>query len=648
MTTVEPAGDVGHPVSGPAATRPAGPGRPVLLRVIAHPATAALLTWLLLSPVAALVPVWTGADPFRQQDADMPLALGGVLLAAGVLLSWRLRSATAAGIAAGLFAAFTVLLMRTALHGTPFGFEGLVSDTGRLSAMATRYTTTWASSDGVVAGVPSEYPPLFPYLIGKTAALLDLPAWRLIAPAEIITMSGAVVASFALWQRLVSAPAALAISVLVIAARPAPNKSYEVLALAVMVPWLLMTVGRPERGRLGWLPAGLIGALLFQVFFGYLLYAAPGVLVLAWAVWRGAPDRRAYLLHLAKAAAVVVVLALWFLVPYAAGMLRGGKQVADMWDAPQSSENPFPFLAPTVLGAIQLGGLGLLLWYRRTAWWAAPLLTLLLGTYAYRLLNMLRWVFGGHTGLYYYTTPLISACLLAAAVLGTLQALPWLAARLPRPAPPATGAGVLAVITALAGFGCWSAWMPANRWVPKDDNRALPARETANRITGLAHVQQMPGMGDDRPRYAKEAEKLGFHSRMVPAYRIQDAVDRLRGPGYRPVTVSFDEQPYAVLPWRGYIAAMRTASAATGRFDERLAELRRIARFTDPEAFAEESARTRFGGIDMFVLKHDGTDVVFRPLQVRTPVRFSPGQFDSAHWMVIDGLRHGAFVAIRR
>src|SRR3954471_598488 len=123
MTTVEPAGDVGHPVSGPAATRPAGPGRPLLPRIIAHPAMAALLTWLLLSPVAALVPVWTGADPFRQQDADMPLALGGCRRAGGMLLWWRRRSATAAGIAAGLFAAFTVLLMRTALHGTPFGFE---------------------------------------------------------------------------------------------------------------------------------------------------------------------------------------------------------------------------------------------------------------------------------------------------------------------------------------------------------------------------------------------------------------------------------------------------------------------------------------------------------------------------------------------
>jgi hypothetical protein len=40
-------------------------------------------------------------------------------------------------------------------------------------ADATRYTVTSAGSDGVVAGVPSEYPPLYPWLIGKAAVLPD-------------------------------------------------------------------------------------------------------------------------------------------------------------------------------------------------------------------------------------------------------------------------------------------------------------------------------------------------------------------------------------------------------------------------------------------------------------------------------------------
>ncbi|WP_165494931.1 arabinofuranosyltransferase [Actinomadura roseirufa] len=647
MTTVGPAGDVGHVPHRPDA--PAHARRGPLARALAHPALVAAVAWLVAAPLAAAVPVWTGADPFRQQDADLPLALGGIVLAAVAAVALRRREPWVTGLAAGLFAAFTVLLMRTALHGTPFAFEGAWSDTGRISAMATRYTTTWSSSDGIVAGVPSEYPPLFPYLVGKAAVLLDEPAWRLLAPAEIIVTSGAVVAGFALWHRLVAAPVALAAIVLVFAVFPAPSKSYEVLALAVVLPWLLSTVGRPERGALGWLPAGLIGAVTFQIYFGFLLYAAPGILVLAWTVRRDAADRTAYVLHLAKTAAVVLVLSSWFLVPYAVAMAGGGKQVADMWDAPQSSESPFPFLQPTPLGVVQLAGLAAMVWYRRSAWWASPLLTLLLGVYAYRVVNMARWGFTGHTGLYYYTTPLISALLVVAAVLGAAEAAPRVAERAARPVPPGTGVAVVAALTAMAGFVCWSSWMPASRWIPKDDNVAVPDPASGgwlNRQTVQAHAQRLPGGG--RPRYAAEAAEAGVHSEMIPVERIRAAAERIRGAGAAPATVSFDEQLFALLPWRGYISAMRTASAATARFDDRLAELRRVASYGDPARFAEESARTRFGAIDVFVLRREGTGLTFRPLQVKEPVRFSRAQFDPAAWKILDGLRHGGFVAIRR
>jgi hypothetical protein len=54
--------------------------------------------------------------------------------------------AAVTGTAAGLFASWTVLLLRTAWHGTPFPAEGVYGDTGRLAAMATRYTVTSASA----------------------------------------------------------------------------------------------------------------------------------------------------------------------------------------------------------------------------------------------------------------------------------------------------------------------------------------------------------------------------------------------------------------------------------------------------------------------------------------------------------------------
>ena len=60
--------------------------------------------------------------------------------------------------------------------------------------MANTYSHTWYSADGIVRSVPSNYPPLFPWLVGRTSALIHVPAWKLLGPAEAITVSFAVVA----------------------------------------------------------------------------------------------------------------------------------------------------------------------------------------------------------------------------------------------------------------------------------------------------------------------------------------------------------------------------------------------------------------------------------------------------------------------
>ena len=96
--------------------------------------------------------------------------------------------------------------------------------------MANRYASAWRSSDGIVPSVPSHYPPLFPWLVGRTAALVHVPAWRPLGPAEAITLSFAVVAGFALWRLLVPSPLALALTLPVLLSFALPEKASEVLA----------------------------------------------------------------------------------------------------------------------------------------------------------------------------------------------------------------------------------------------------------------------------------------------------------------------------------------------------------------------------------------------------------------------------------
>ena len=55
-------------------------------------------------------------------------------------------------------------------------------------------------------------------------------------------------------------------------------KAYEVLALIVFIPWAVATFGDPPRGRLHWLPAGLIGGLSIVLNWAFIIYGALGIL----------------------------------------------------------------------------------------------------------------------------------------------------------------------------------------------------------------------------------------------------------------------------------------------------------------------------------------------------------------------------------
>src|SRR5205823_14669010 len=96
---------------------------------------------------------------------------------------------------------------------------------------------------------------------GRASARVQVPAWRLLGRAEAITLSFAVVAGYLLWRRLLPGPQALAVTLPVLLCFSLPEKAFEILALAILVPWAIATFGDPPRGRLHWLPAGLIGGL---------------------------------------------------------------------------------------------------------------------------------------------------------------------------------------------------------------------------------------------------------------------------------------------------------------------------------------------------------------------------------------------------
>lgn len=578
---------------------------------VATPARVATAVWLVTAPVAFLLPELADLNPFNARAAGLAFGSGlaAVALGTAVVLRWPWRGWP--GVAAGLLASWTILVYRTALAGTPFGYQGVEHDAGRISAMATRYSTTWVPADAWIPGQPSEYPPLFFLVTGRVAALIGEPAWRVLPYVAAVVLSATVVLAFTLWRRLLPGWVALAIVAVAVLAYLDPRKPYETLTLAVVVPWALAVFG--TRGRLHWLPAGILGALIVTTYQAWLVFGFLGIVAIAVLAWRAAPDRRAYLRHVGLVALTTVVLSAWYVVPYEWAVLtRPSQVVADRYLFTSLHRGFFPFLEATPLGVLQLVGLAGLVWFRRAVWWATPLLALAVGALLYRVLAVVRFVASGHTSFMQYSSALVVATLTAAGILVAVHVVSRVVV------PAGVAAGALALLLG------WTAYTVGIAWLPTVDAPSSYAVQ--------AHLEPLP---DGRyPRYAPAENRL-------PWFPV-DPVVRAVGPDRGRVSLSYDERLYAFVPWPGYIGTSRTASGTLSRWDERAAEIAGLAATTDPAEFARASAQTRFGPIDIFVLHVEGGSWLWRT------VAFSPDQFDPAQWTVVDDLPADTVVAVRR
>lgn len=606
------------------------PGTARFWRMAGSPAVVAVAVWLIATPVAFVIPRLTDVDPFSEHGVFVPLGVGGLLLAAMTAVAWwRGAGEWVIASAAGLFAAWVALAFRVALYGSPFGTTGLQGDRVRVAASAMKNTVAFWPSDPFVVEQPAEYPPLFPWLVAKGSQLTGVATWRLLATAEILLLSFAVLVAFLLWRRLVPAPVALVLSASGLLIYGDPRKAFAVITLFVLVPWLISAFTEPARGRLHWLPAGLIGGLIMLTYNGWFPFGALGILAILVSTWRRSADRAGYLRHVLLVAAVTLVVASPYLVPWGWAVLtEPGQAVSDEWVTSGLTTNAFPFLKPTLLGALELIGLVGLVWYRQRTPWAAPMLYLVLGSYAFWLVMGIRFVFSTHTGLFFYVPLLTGAALLAAGVLTLVAAIPALLRRFALNPPYRAGAAVTAAALLWVGFTYWQDWRPT-----LEDGVA----STDNLYSAWAHLEPLPDCG--YPRFAPQNGRFACY----PVNRIKAEVERVRGAGARPHTLATDERLFAYLPWPGYVGTGRTAANTLVRWDDRVAELNRLAAITDPGEFARATSNTEFGPIDVFVLSQQedqswAWDVT----------KFHPEQFDPTVWTAVQSLPNNVVVVIRQ
>ena len=609
-----------------------------------NPSLAAVVTWVVCLPVAFAAAAVGLADPFRLRVALVPVVVLVVGVAVVGIVSRRLPADLASGIGAGLAGGWVAYTLRVALHGTPFGFGGLGSDAGRMAAMANRYASTWHSSDGIVPSVPSNYPPLFPWLVGRTSALVHVPAWRLLGPAEAIALSFAVVAGYLLWRYLAPGPVALALSLPVLLCFSLPEKAYEIVALTIFIPWAVATFGDPPRGRLHWLPAGLIGGLSILLYWAFIMFGALGVLALAVLTWRASPDRARYVRHVALTVLVALVVASWYLVPYLGwGLMHGSSQVEYQYQGGGIQDSPLLFLSPTPLGVLELIGVIGLLWWRGRVWWGTPLLLLTAGIYAYWLLGLASFVLANHHLLLQDTPRLTSLVLAAAGVLTIAQAAPAIVRKISvRTVPaglPALGLCLLIIWTA---FTAWQAWMPGAP--PSTTGLYQPAVSPQRNDTTAAFTIPLPDGSYLR------AAPASIRNPAFPADTIEDDVASVLGAGAQPVTLSASEQLFAFVTWPGYIGVTWGAAGIDTDWPARYAALRKLSGITGPAAFAAASARTAFGPVDVFLLHRAGpARWTWQPAGSPDPtITFTPAQFSPHAFTVFTDLPGNYVLAVRQ
>lgn len=610
-----------------------------LQRLLGRPSAVAVLTAAIASPVLYAVPGQLNLDPFSARGEALGVA-ALLLLATAVLTVTRWRSGErVAAAAAGLLAAWMALSTRAALHGTPYGALGLEGDANRMAAMANRFSLTIASADAWHQGLPQEYPPLYPWLIGRASAITGLPAWRLLDNAQVAAVALATLAGFLLWRRWFSGWAALVIAGTSVLCFSRLEKTFELLALVVFVPWALDCLARPPRARLHWLASGLIAGALILLYWGWFLFSALGLVWLALWTWRTHGDRRGFARHLLATAAVALVVSSWFTIPYAVTLARiGGTAVSDLYEPPGGVIGGlFPVFDATPLGALQLIGLIGLIVLRRTTWWATPMLILTAGVFLFRVLATGRYVLTGHTLAMYYTPRMYTMLLATAGVLAIGHGLAAFARREPERSATANGPlrttlrTNLRAITAvgIAVLLSWTAYELNRDWTPRDENG-----------TAKAYLEPLPDGG-----YVADAPAQGRVD-WFPTGPIAEALRQEWGTSGERVLLSASEKIYPFVPWYGYISVGPFSANSMSHRPRRLAEVHRLTTIRDPEAFAEAARATAFGPIDAFIL-YDRPNGARGPGWYFSAERFVAEQFASPHWRVLS-MPGGVVLAIRR
>jgi galactan 5-O-arabinofuranosyltransferase len=388
--------------------------------------------------------------------------------------------------------AFSVVTLGMPLGATKLYLFGISVDQQFRTEYLTRLADSPALHDMTYVGLPPFYPPGWFWIGGRVAALTGTPAWEVLKPWAITSITIAVAVALVLWWRMIRFEYALIVTTATAAATLAYSspEPYAAMITVLLPPVLVLAwsglragerdraAGRtvePERAagpadgggeasgvRAGERPGGwaaVVGTGIFLGFaatwytllFGFSAFTVGlmGLLVAA-SRWRrdGFSAALDPLRRLAVIAVIAAAIASTTWLPFllrAAGNPVSNTGSAQHYLPADGAELTFPMLQFSLLGAVCMVGTLWLVVRARTSVRAGALSIGVLAVYAWSLLSMLTTL-ARTTLLSFRLQPTLTVLLVAAGAFGFLEVVAALAARGRAVVPVAGAIGLTAAI----------------------------------------------------------------------------------------------------------------------------------------------------------------------------------------------------------
>ena len=322
--------------------------------------------------IVGVAPTAVTGDPTVEVITQVLLALAvgfGILV-----LALRFRPTTTGFLLALLTGVFLCGGAAILLNATDFAPLGAVADQSYRTAYLTKFGHHWGLVDYAYKDLPSFYPPLFFWVLGRLSALLGIAPWKMLKIGLLASAFLVPVAGWFLWRPIVGPRRAAAVVIVTSLAFQDWYNPHLWLAIAVFVPWWLWFVlgsGRSRRLTRGELIGAVLLGAAVALTYWYVLLIGLVQLVVLLALRRvarahGHELEPHWLRDVGVVLGGIVVVTAVYWLPLAISVLTtsGATPMQNRYYTGAEVSLPNAFLAFDLRGFVLLGGL---IWLAATA-----------------------------------------------------------------------------------------------------------------------------------------------------------------------------------------------------------------------------------------------------------------------------------------